>query len=172
MSTAQGTFGGSNGARDFGPGEWASVMGRPRGCGASRWTGFELIAMILGFIVFWPIGLAILAYKFWQRKNGGEDLQSFALGKWREARSAMASGPWSQGAPWSGGRPSSSGNAAFDDWKAAELARLEQERRRLEEAHREFAEYLDNVRKAKDREEFERFMNARRPSPGPQGPAT
>ena len=39
---------------------------------------------------------------------------------------------------------------------------LEAERRRLEDAHKEFAEWLDTVRKAKDREEFERFMAARR----------
>jgi hypothetical protein len=166
MSTAQGAFGGSNGAREFGPGEW--VRWRGRGCRASRWTAFELVAMILGFIVFWPIGLAILAYKVWQRKNGGEDLQSLAVGAWREARSAMAGASWSKAAgPWSGGRfyAGSSGNAAFDEWKTAELARLEEERRKLDEAHREFAEYLDNVRKAKDREEFERFMNARRNPP-------
>lgn len=167
MSTAQGTFGGSNGARDFGPGEWASVTGRRRGCGASRWTAFEIMAMVLGFIVFWPIGLAILGYKFWQRKNGGDDLQTFAASKWREARGAMAGAPWAQGGPWSGAR-FSSGNAAFDEWKTAELARLEQERRKLEEAHREFADYMDNVRKAKDREEFDRFMNERRRPPAPQ----
>ncbi|HEY1941334.1 MAG TPA: DUF2852 domain-containing protein [Roseiarcus sp.] len=159
MSTAQGTVGGSNGAREFGPGEWSGMTWRR--CGGSRWTPFELVAMILGFIVFWPIGLAILAYKFWQRKNGGEDLQGFMAGKWREARSAMATGPWSgpRGMhPW---RPTS-GNAAFDEWREAELARLEEERRKLEAAQREFGEYLDNVRKAKDREEFERFMNERR----------
>src|ERR1019366_7545464 len=99
MSTAQSTFGGSNGAREFGPGEWANSTWRRRGCGASRWTAFELVAMILGFIVFWPIGLAILGYKFWQRKTGGEDLQAFATGKWNEARNAMA-GAGRPGAPW------------------------------------------------------------------------
>ncbi len=168
MSTAQSSFGGSNGARDLGSGEWANATWRRRGCGASRWTAFELIAMILGFIVFWPIGLAILGYKFWQRKSGGEDLQTFAAAKWSEARNAMAGGSWSKsGAPWSGGRfySPSTGNAAFDQWKAAELARLEEERRKLEDAHREFSEFLDNIRKAKDREEFERFMNERRNRP-------
>jgi len=160
MSTAQGTFGGSNGAREFGPGEWARW--RSYGCRPSRWTAFELVAMVLGFIVFWPIGLAILAYKFWQRRNGGDDLQTLATAKWREARSAMSAGPWSgYGRSYAG----ASGNAAFDEWKRAELERLEAERRKLDEAHREFAEYSDNVRKAKDREEFERFMNARRNPP-------
>jgi hypothetical protein len=178
MSTAQSTYGGSNGAREFGPGEWANTTWRRQGCGASRWTAFELVAMILGFIVFWPIGLAILVYKFWQRRNGGEDLQTFAAGKWSEMRNAAAAG-WPKAArsyscgPWSrGGFGPATGNSAFDEWRAGELARLEAERRKLEEAHREFAEYVDNLRKAKDREEFESFMKARnRPAPDQQGPA-
>ena len=57
------------------------------------------------------------------------------------------------------------GNAAFDEWGAAEIARLEEERRKLQEAQREFAEYVDEIRRAKDREEFERFMNERRTRP-------
>ncbi len=161
MSTAQSNFGGSNGAREFGPGEWGNTTWRGRGCGASRWTAFELVAMILGFIVFWPIGLAILGYKFWQRRTGGEDLQTFAAGKWNEARSAMhaarSSAPWGRGG--FAGVPT--GNMAFDEWRAGELARLEAERRKLEDAQREFADFVESVRKAKDREEFERFMNAR-----------
>ena len=45
------------------------------------------------------------------------------------------------------------------------MTRLEEERRKLENAHREFAEFVENVRKSKDREEFERFMNERRNRP-------
>ena len=67
--------------------------------------------------------------------------------------------------PWGRGYSSPSGNRAFDEWREAELARLEEERRKLEDAHREFAEFVENIRKAKDREEFERFMNERRNRP-------
>jgi hypothetical protein len=168
MSTVQGAFGGSNGAQDFGAEGWAGGAWRSRRCGASRWTVFEIVAMVLGFIVFWPIGLAILAFKIWQRKQGYPgDLQTAVGEKWREARSAVWSGPW-QGR---GFQPSSSGNIAFDEWRATEIARLEEERRKLQEAHREFSAFVENIRRAKDREEFERFMNERRnrPSEG-QGP--
>ena len=34
------------------------------------WKPVEILAMILGFIVFWPIGLAVLGWKFWQKKSG------------------------------------------------------------------------------------------------------
>ena len=42
------------------------------------------------------------------------------------------------------------------------LARLEEEHQKLVAAEREFASYMENLRRAKDREEFDRFMSARR----------
>lgn len=173
MGTADNAFGGAYGARECGPGEWANARWRRRG--GSRWTAFEIIAMVLGFIVFWPIGLAILGYKFWQSRNGGPDLQTFAASKWQDARAMMASnsswGSWGCGSMRrASGFYSASGNAAFDEWRTAELARLDEERRKLDEAQREFAEYVDAIRRAKDREEFERFMAERRARPAGGGP--
>ena len=57
------------------------------------------------------------------------------------------------------------GNAAFNEWRTAELTRLDEERRKLDEAQREFSEYVDAIRRAKDREEFDKFMAERRPRP-------
>jgi hypothetical protein len=97
------------------------------------------------------IVLAILGCTFRRREHRGRDAEAFA-------------GDASGGAPWSGARGfrgSGSGNSAFDEWRAAELARLEEERRKLDEARREFEEFAESVRKARDREEFDRFMNAR-----------
>ncbi len=155
MGTAK-SFGGSGDAREYSPGEWATMRRWSRSC-ATRWTLFELATMVLGFMIFWPIGLAVFVYKMWQRKTGADDLQTVVAAKWNEARAA-----WSRPAAWNGWRDGATGNVAFDQWKAAELARLEAERRKLEDAAREFADFLDNVRHAKDREEFERFMNERR----------
>jgi hypothetical protein len=135
--------------------------------------------MVLGFIVWWPIGLAILGWKFWQRKSGYEgDLISFSKEKW----DTMVNRNWAcagRGPHYSprgfASHPeahwgmSSTGNRAFDDWRAAELARLEEERQKLIAAEREFAEFMENLRRARDREEFERFMNERRSSPPREG---
>jgi hypothetical protein len=173
MGTADNAMGGSYGAREFSPGEWANARWRRRG--GSRWTPFEILAMVLGFIVFWPIGLAILGYKFWQSRYGGPDLQSLANDRWQDARTMMASGPWgsARGCGRStrrGGFYSApTGNVAFDEWRTAELARLDEERRKLDEAQREFAEYVEAIRRAKDREEFERFMAERRARPANGG---
>ena len=61
--------------------------------------------------------------------------------------------------------PRSSGNHAFDRWRHAELARIEAERDRLRGAERDFAAYRDELLHAKDRDDFERFMQARASHP-------
>ena len=128
MSTGYGAAaGGSGSSQEWGSSDWrGGAWQKSHRCGGfARWTPIELLAMILGFIVFWPIGLAVLAFKIWQRKSGYQgDLGAAAQEKWREARNAF-SGPWSgRGGPWR-----ASGNMAFDEWRAAEIARLEEERR-------------------------------------------
>ncbi|HEV2574321.1 MAG TPA: DUF2852 domain-containing protein [Beijerinckiaceae bacterium] len=141
------------------------------------WRPLELVAMILGFIVFWPIGLAILMLKIWQKRSGQQgDLVSFANMRFDEARERAKSN-W-RGGPWQfgnrdggnggfGGGPNwgrgadNTGNRAFDEWRTAELERIEEERRKLEAAQREFGEYLAHLRMARDRDEFERFKRER-----------
>jgi Protein of unknown function (DUF2852) len=127
------------------------------------WKPVEILAMVLGFMVFWPIGLAVLGWKFWQKKSGYRgDIISFGRQKW---------GNWAHGSDrWgfavnkasSGFDMGSTGNRAFGEWRATELARLEEERQKLVAAEREFAEFMENLRHARDREEFERFMDERR----------
>ena len=58
--------------------------------------------------------------------------------------------------------PSSSGNRAFDDYRAETL-------RRLEDEQREFKDFLERLRMAKDKSEFDQFMAERR-RPGSSEP--
>jgi hypothetical protein len=61
-----------------------------------------------------------------------------------------------------------SGNFAFDEYRERELKRLDEERRKLDEERREFEAYVQNLRRARDKEEFDRFRNdrANRQAPG------
>jgi hypothetical protein len=131
------------------------------------WKPVEILAMVLGFIVFWPIGLGVLGWKFWQKKSGYPgDILSFGREKWEKwANRAHGCGGWGFAVNnWASSGPGmgSTGNRAFDEWRAAELARLEEERQKLVAAEREFAEFMEGLRHARDREEFERFMDAHR----------
>jgi len=136
-----------------------------RGCRASRWSAFEIIAMVLGFVVFWPIGLAILGYKFWQRKTGSV----LICRPWRATRGRTRAPRWARLPRRVLGRAGlllpRPVTARLTSGRARSLARLEEERQKLDNAHREFADTSTTFRKAKDREEFERFMNERRNRP-------
>jgi hypothetical protein len=68
-------------------------------------------------------------------------------------RSRMSGGPWNY--------TPSSGNRAFDEYRTETL-------RRLEEEQREFREFLDRLRFAKDKTEFDQFMAERRSRPTPE----
>jgi hypothetical protein len=127
--------------------------------GRPAWIGL----MILGFILYWPIGLAILAYLIWSRRMGCwkrgyfEDMRR-ARGRWHGPHGGGWGGSW--------GRAETSGNSAFDEYRAETL-------RRLEEEQKEFLDFLERLRQAKDKAEFDQFMAERRyrqqgPGPAPQ----
>lgn len=133
-----------------------------RGCGWSRksWSFWEIGLIVAAFFIFWPIGLAALI--------------------WKLAKGELWSGSSQSAAPWNRFKGQdikrwafrdelspSSGNSAFDAYRTQELDRLEQERRKLAEEQRAFGEFLDRLKKAKDQEEFDRFMSERRQAPTP-----
>ena len=139
-----------------------------------RWRGPSMrihpawiVLLILGFIVWWPVGLAILAFTFWSKNmgcHGGDRWQrkmtrmEEKMGRMREHVERFGShgfGPW--------GGPRSSGNHAFDEYRTETL-------RRLEDEQREFRDFLDRLRFAKDKQEFDQFMAERRNRQTPEAP--
>jgi hypothetical protein len=159
-----------------------------------------LLIMILAFIAWWPLGLLVLAFMIgsgrmayamgcwshrcndfhghdgmsrWQSKmewmqdhwqSKIERLQGKMdrlRGRMESARGGRDAGGSSWGSPW--GSPRSSGNRAFDEYR-------EQTLKRLEEEQREFREFLERLRFAKDRQEFDQFMAERRNQPRDEGP--
>jgi Protein of unknown function (DUF2852) len=116
------------------------------------WTPLTIGLMVLGFILFWPLGLAMLAYIIWGDRV--PELRRHFDGMKRDFRSEYR-GCGSRGF-------TRSGNVAFDEYRTREMKRLEEERRRLEEERREFETFMQNLRRARDQEEFDRFMRDRR----------
>jgi hypothetical protein len=116
------------------------------------WTPLTIALMVLGFIFAWPLGLVMLGYILWGHKV--PEIRQHFDGVRRDWSRGFGCGPGYR-------RMSQSGNFAFDEYREKELKRLDEERRRLEEDRREFEEYVQNLRRARDREEFERFMSER-----------
>lgn len=116
--------------------------------------------MVLGFIVYWPLGLGVLAYLIWSKRMA---CGRHGWGRWHHRRSEGERGAWF------GYDRGSSGNHAFDEYRAETLKRLEEE-------EREFRDFLRRLRFAKDKVEFDQFLDERRrrrespesPEPPPQ----
>jgi Protein of unknown function (DUF2852) len=115
-----------------------------------------IILMILAFVWWWPLGLAILAFLIGSGRMGCWNHNG--MSRWQNKMDRMRTG----GCDWWSSSSSSSGNRAFDDYRTETLKRLEEEQR-------EFKEFLQRLRFAKDRQEFDQFMAERRNRP-PQDP--
>jgi hypothetical protein len=99
--------------------------------------GAWIATMVLGFVFFWPVGLALLFYMHWSKNM-------FSKSSCRTRRASRPSFRTS----------SSSGNSAFDAYKSDTL-------RRLEEEQNNFESFLERLRAAKDKSEFDQFMEDR-----------
>ena len=119
----------------------------------------SLAMTVFAFILWWPVGLATLFYMI-----GSGRLSP------RGRRDRMADGsngggqglpPWSNWSSWAsgrGGQTGSSGNHAFDEYRMHTLKQLEEEQL-------EFGAFLERLRFAKDKAEFDQFMAERRGRP-------
>ena len=102
----------------------------------SKGKGAWIAAMVLGFVFFWPIGLALLFYMTWSKKMFSHGCSSRRKASWAHHAASTL-------------KPT--GNSAFAAYKADTLARLEQEQQ-------DFESFLIRLREAKDKAEFDQFM--------------
>ena len=127
-----------------------SIAARLDEMGKPAWIGL----LVLSFVLFWPLGLALLAFLIWSGRMGCWKHAGHA--RWHD-RMHSAPGRWYR-------MQQSSGNRAFDEYREETL-------RRLEEEQREFKEFLDRLRHAKDKAEFDLFMAERVQRPAPESQA-
>ncbi len=154
----------------------SSSTASPWAAGACRSGPFprrsvEIGAIIVGFIYFWPAAVAYVAWKI-----AGYP----ALSQMREF---AQNGSWSLAGNHAGSRfaqafeaakerttgASATGNWAFDAYRRAEIEKLEARLRALQEESRAFAEFVEELKRTKDREQFDAFMAKRRAQDGSQG---
>ncbi len=106
-----------------------------------------ITAMIVGFLLWWPIGLGVLAYMIWSGRMGCGAWKH----EWKDSEFGREVMRWRRGI----GPLKSTGNRAFDQYREETL-------RRLEEEAEEFQAFLQRLRHAKDKAEFDQFMAERR----------
>jgi hypothetical protein len=138
-----------------------------------------IVLTILGFIWWWPIGLLMLGFLVAKRRFGwrrhsvyagdgmmldwrdGKDRWERKMARYQEKMDRIRGRMDMRAGEWFG--PASSGNRAFDEYRSETLKRLEDEQS-------EFKDFLGRLRFAKDRAEFDQFMDARRQRPAEPNP--
>ena len=130
------------------PGGIRTAFRRAEGWLDARGTWAWITAMVLGFIAFWPAGLALMVYMIWGKRMFS---RSCSQGRHGNGHSHGRHG-------WGGHHAlhmaPMTGNHAFDTYKADAL-------RRLEEEQDAFESFLQRLRNSKDKTEFDAFMEER-----------
>ncbi len=117
-----------------------------RASGEGKWTGSNLIVMILGFVFFWPVGLFIV---FW-----------IASGRSVHQLPAAARALWDK--VFAGGDAMSAGksdNSVFNDYQQTQFDRISEIKEEIKSRARRFNEFRSDAKRRADEEEFNRFMN-------------
>lgn len=123
-----------------------SALRRAEGWLDERGRGAWIAAMVLGFVFVWPVGLALVLY-ITMTNRWSKDM--FAHRTHRDHGRGCG---WSRHSQTR--MTASSGNSAFDAYKADTL-------RRLEDEQMAFESFLQRLRDAKDKSEFDAFMEDR-----------
>jgi hypothetical protein len=129
----------------------------------SRWHPGWIAVTVLGFMIWWPVGLALLFFTLGSRRMacwGSHDRWQNKMERMQYKMDRMRDHVERRGFSFGGFGAPTSGNRAFDEYRSDTL-------RRLEEEQKEFKEFLNRLRHAKDKEEFDQFMTqqSRRPAP-------
>lgn len=122
--------------------------GRWRGCGRSsraHWSGFNIAAMVLGFVIFWPIGLVVLGWIL-----SGRNVQELP-GAVRHLWSTVFD---RNGDSQAGGF----GNSVFRDYQQTQYDRISEIKEEIKARSRRFSEFRSDAKRRADQEEFDRFM--------------
>jgi hypothetical protein len=128
------------------------------------WHPGWIAVTILGFIIWWPVGLALLFFTLGSRRMScwsGQDRWQNKMERMQYKMDRMRGRMERHGFGFGFG-PQTSGNRAFDEYRTETLQRLEEEQV-------EFKNFLDRLRHAKDKAEFDQFMaqHKTRPTPPP-----
>lgn len=128
------------------------------------WHPLKIALIILGFMIWWPVGLAILFFTLGSRKmacwsHNDMDRWQNKMERMQYKMDRMRSHMERRGFGFGFGPPTS-GNRAFDEYRTETL-------RRLEDEQKEFKDFLNRLRHAKDKEEFDAFMSQQKTRPTP-----
>ena len=113
-------------------------------CGGGHWRCTNIVAMVLGFIVFWPLGFVVL---WWTIKGEPiEALPGWVRDTWRQmfrdGRAAHRHGD----------------NSVFNEYQQTQYDRIREIKEEIKRRARAFRDFRFDARRRQDQKEFDEFM--------------
>jgi hypothetical protein len=113
--------------------------------GGGHWSGANIAAMVLGFVVCPPLGFVVLAWTIMGRPI--EDLPAWVRDKWRQFFRGGNARPHDD-----------SDNIVFDEYQQTQYDRIHEIKEEIKNRAKAFRAFRFNARRRKDQQEFEEFM--------------
>ena len=114
--------------------------------GRGNWSALNIAAMVVGFVVFWPIGLFILYWIVTGRSV--KELPQSIHKQWSKMTGS-----------WHGNDSGPSDNVIFNEFQQTQYDRIREIKDEIKERSRRFTEFRAKAKRRADEEEFNRFMN-------------
>lgn len=117
-------------------------------CGGN-WSGLNIAAMVVGFVLFWPVGLFLL---FWNITGRGvQELPNAIRSLWSRVDDAWRGNG-------SDSRPNTE-NVVFNEFQQAQFERIREIKDEIKERARRFRDFRARAKRSADEEEFNQFMS-------------
>lgn len=131
-----------------------STAGKSRGqcfnghmgpCGRGHWSGANIAAMVLGFIIFPPLGFAVLLWTILGRPI--QELPDWVRDKWNQIFRKSSAGTYED-----------SDNIVFNEYQQTQYDRIREIKEEIKKRAEAFRSFRFDAKRRKDQEEFDEFM--------------
>lgn len=116
------------------------------GFGASaNWSVTNIVAMVIGFVLFWPLGLFMLYWIF--KGRDVTELRRHIVEKWNRFKGKETT------------EAGGTDNQVFNEYQQTQYDRIREIKDEIKERARRFAQFRSDAKRRADEEEFRRFMD-------------
>jgi len=113
--------------------------------GDGNWSATNIVALVLGFVIFWPIGLFFLYWIFKGRDI--KDIPRSFSSKWSDSPSK-----WFK-------KNHTTDNVVFNEYQETQYDRIREIKDEIKDRDERFSRFRDDVKRRADEAEFKEFMS-------------
>lgn len=119
--------------------------GHMRSWGCGHWSGANIAAMVLGFIIFPPLGLIVLLWTILGHPI--QELPGWVRDKWNQIFRKSNAGAYED-----------SENIVFNEYQQTQYDRIREIKEEIKKRAEAFRSFRFDAKRRKDQEEFDEFM--------------